>query len=117
MKIDYEPPNADLNAFSGRLQLTKDPIWEVLTTENFIPRGSINKTGWIYGLVLYTGMDTKIMKNSNYSKSKLSYLDLVIEKLFYFTFFFVALFSAISIIILLAKSKDIKFILGNFHFN
>lgn len=48
--------------------MTKDPKVEKLSMNNLILRESILKTSlWMYGLVVYTGMNTKIMKNRNSS--------------------------------------------------
>lgn len=61
-KIEYSAPNKNTREFKGFLKLTKDPNVNNLTIDNFIPRGSIlRKADWIFGLVVYTGMDTKIM--------------------------------------------------------
>ena len=44
--------------------------------QNFILRGcSLKNTEWIYGLVVYTGFDTKIMLNSTKSRPKHSTLE------------------------------------------
>ena len=49
------------------MKLKKDPKIENLTIENFIPRGSTiylqKKKDWLYGLVVYAGMSTKMMQN------------------------------------------------------
>jgi magnesium-transporting ATPase (P-type) len=77
-KLEYIPPNQDVQKFEGTLKLTKDPQTKGLSFENFIPRGSVLRSeGWIYGLVVYTGMDTKIMMNSQFSRMKTSYLDII----------------------------------------
>lgn len=67
-------------------------------------------TGWIYGLIVYAGNDTKIMQNSNYLRLKDSFLEIIIKKIFYLTFFFITLFSCISIIILIANTKHLNFL-------
>lgn len=36
---------------------------------------SLRNTEWVYGIVVYTGHETKIMKNSVKSKAKLSKLE------------------------------------------
>jgi hypothetical protein len=72
-KLNYERPNGKLNEFAGYLKVSKDPKVEKLNIENLILRESIIKTSlWIYGLVIYPGMDSKIMmniKNKTYKKS------------------------------------------------
>ena len=41
--------------------------------ENFLLRGSsLRNTDWIYGIVTYTGHDTRIMKNSTSARAKFS---------------------------------------------
>lgn len=47
-----------------------------LSYENFLLRGSsLKNTEWIYGAVVYTGHDTRIMKNSTGSKAKFSKIE------------------------------------------
>ena len=53
-----------------------------LDYDKFILRGStLKNTEWIIGMVVYTGHDTKIMKNSHKTKMKRSGLELLINKL------------------------------------
>ena len=50
-----------MNDFKAFIKLKKNPNWEVLTADNFIPRGSILRfTDWAYGMVVFSGQDTKI---------------------------------------------------------
>lgn len=66
-KLTIEAPNPRPKDFYGYIKLTKDPKVESLNFENFIPRGSVIKTsGWIFGMVVYAGMKTKIMLNTEY---------------------------------------------------
>ena len=89
-KLEYEPPNQNTLRFNGTLKLKKDPKIENLNIDNFIPKGSkIRQTSWyspiflyliylniyifqkrIFGLVVYTGMNTKMMKSSRYNLKK-----------------------------------------------
>ena len=47
-----------------------------LNLDQMVLRGSsLRNTDWIYGVVVFTGHETKIMKNSIKSKAKLSKLE------------------------------------------
>ena len=47
-----------------------------LDESNFILRGcSLRNTHWMYGIVVYTGLDTKIMLNSTKARPKSSTLE------------------------------------------
>lgn len=59
----YEEPNAELNIFNGRLKLESFPRASDVTIENFVMRGSsVKNIKCVYGLVVYAGMETKIMQ-------------------------------------------------------
>ena len=63
-KLRFEKATGDIRNFVGYLKISKDPKLEKITIENMILRESSIKTSlWVYGLVLYAGMDSKIMKN------------------------------------------------------
>jgi phospholipid-transporting ATPase len=48
-----------------------------LDAESVLLRGScLRNTAWIYGVAIYTGHETKIMKNSTRAKAKKSYIEL-----------------------------------------
>lgn len=52
-----------------------------LSTENLLLRGSsLRNTDWVIGAVVYTGHDTRIMRNSVSSKQKFSKLEKMITK-------------------------------------
>ena len=49
--------------------------------ENLLLRGStLRNTGWVWGLCVYTGKDSKIMQNSRAIPSKISRMDKLINK-------------------------------------
>jgi magnesium-transporting ATPase (P-type) len=54
----------------------------------------------IFGLVVYTGSDTKIMKNSKYNTHKKSFVERVSQYYTYLGFFIVLLFAIVMKIII-----------------
>jgi phospholipid-transporting ATPase len=69
-EFNYERPNPFIYSFTG----THGDI--ALDNNNIVLRGCTLKiTQWVTGLVIYTGVDTKIMLNSNKARSKKSRLE------------------------------------------
>jgi magnesium-transporting ATPase (P-type) len=63
-QIDCEAPNEFLYKFDGNLKL-RDNSLIPLSVDMFCLRGSsLRNTEWVYGVAVFTGHDTKIMKNS-----------------------------------------------------
>ncbi|GAB9473483.1 P-type atpase [Globisporangium polare] len=67
--VESELPNGDINRYSGTLYLEEnDSSGEVgiaLTLKNMLLRGSkLRNTSFVYGLVMNTGVDSKIMMSS-----------------------------------------------------
>ena len=62
--------------FEGTLSIEALTKPMSLSVENFLLRGSsLRNTDFIYGIVTYTGHETKIMKNSANSRQKKSRLE------------------------------------------
>lgn len=74
--IFCEAPNNAIYKFEGQfLQDGKDAI--PLGSDNIILRGcSLRNTEYVYGVVIFSGHDTKIMMNSMAAKYKFSGLEL-----------------------------------------
>ena len=51
------------------------------------------------------------MLNSQFNKIKSSYLDIISQKIFYYSFFYIFVVSCISMIVMVARSKDFQWIL------
>lgn len=69
-EFQYERPNPFIYSFTG--SYNSIPI----DNNHIILRGcSLKITNWVTGLVLYTGVDSKIMLNSNKSRQKKSRLE------------------------------------------
>lgn len=76
--IEYSYPNKEIDSFIAYIKLANDPKIEKLTSDNFIQRGCvIKKAKWIIGIVVYTGKDTKLMKNFKFKFNKSSFLEYV----------------------------------------
>ena len=69
-RFTAEVPDSDLYKADGTMTLQDDkPI--SYNAKNFLMRGAVLKnTEWIIGCVIYTGFDTKVMKNSESSQQK-----------------------------------------------
>ena len=66
-EITYEIPNANIHTFTGTLQMlnSKTPIDQ----QHILLRGAtIRNTGFIIGACIYTGRDTKVIRNSRESR-------------------------------------------------
>ncbi|TDH70419.1 hypothetical protein CCR75_007062 [Bremia lactucae] len=68
--VESELPNGDINTYSGTLYLEENPLGGAaegvpLSLKNMLMRGSkLRNTSFAYGLVVNTGVDTKIMMSS-----------------------------------------------------
>ena len=68
-EFKYERPNPFIYSFTGNHQSLP------LDNNNIVLRGCTLKiTQWVTGVVIYTGIDSKIMLNSNKARQKKSRL-------------------------------------------
>ncbi|XP_075415078.1 phospholipid-transporting ATPase FetA-like [Tenrec ecaudatus] len=73
-EVRCAPPNNRLDKFTGILTY-KDNQY-LLDYDRLLLRGcTIRNTDWCYGLVIYTGPDTKLMQNSGNSTFKRTHID------------------------------------------
>jgi len=62
--IDCIAPNGQLYQFDGEIRIAGMKTVCQLTAKNLLLRGSkLKNVEWVVGLVVYTGEDTKSMKN------------------------------------------------------
>ena len=67
--LKYEEPNSNMNSFNGRLKLESFPRASDINLENFVMRGAtVKNVKHVYGLVVYTGMETKMMMTLKYTE-------------------------------------------------
>lgn len=114
--LKYEECNENINSFTGRLKLEVFPRASDVTIENFVMRGSsIKNVKSVYGLVVYTGMECKVMQiikageSSFISKKKRNIIDYTLFNLqlvLIFIFFIFVINFLVSEIQKLYISKD-----------
>jgi magnesium-transporting ATPase (P-type) len=85
--LTTEPPNASVHTFSGKLTVRSDNGNDdddeiiPLSAEHVVLRGAvIRNTEWVIGLACFTGVDTKLVRNSFDTPSKFSQLDKLINQ-------------------------------------
>ena len=85
-RVMCQEPTDDLDDFSGRLEL-QDGSKISLSEHQLLLRGSeLRNTANIYGLVVYTGEDTKLFRNLKQKSAKFSTLDRILNKFIVFMF-------------------------------
>ena len=74
--IKFEQPNSDYNTFNAKMHIEKYPKAIDLCADNMLFRGNaFYGSEWIIGIVLYTGIETKIYLNTKPSKKKISQME------------------------------------------
>jgi magnesium-transporting ATPase (P-type) len=74
--IRIEAPNANIHKVVGTLKLDAAAEPVPIDEQNIILRSALfSNTDWAYGIVVYTGQETKIQMNSMHAPSKMSKLE------------------------------------------
>lgn len=80
VRFEYEKPNHFLYSFNGSIK-TNDHKRIAIDNSAIMLRGcKLKNTRFIYGLVCYTGHDTKIMLNSFKARSKKSKVERIMGR-------------------------------------
>lgn len=86
-KINCEAPNPSLHSFSGLLTIRNMKV--SLGIKQLLLRGAVLKnTKWILGIAVYTGLESRIMQNSNPSRFKQSQIEKKTNNLILIIFLF-----------------------------
>ncbi|KAK1410720.1 hypothetical protein QVD17_37259 [Tagetes erecta] len=96
--IKCEKPNRNIYGFLGNMEIDQKQL--SLGPSNIVLRGCVLKnTSWAVGVVVYTGMETKVMLNNSGAQSKRSHLEARMNKeIICLSFFLVLLCSIVSIL-------------------
>ncbi|ETV96898.1 hypothetical protein, variant [Aphanomyces invadans] len=83
--LQCEAPDVDMYKFTGTLEISGDI--HALDEQQFIPRGStLKNTKWAVVIVVYTGHETKMMKNAKEPYHKFSHVDGMVNRAVVFIF-------------------------------
>ncbi|XP_059643891.1 putative phospholipid-transporting ATPase 9 isoform X2 [Cornus florida] len=106
--IRCEDPNANLYTFVGSLMVGEQQY--PLAPQQLLLRDSkLKNTDFIYGVVIFTGHDTKVIQNSTGPPSKRSTIERRTDKIIYLLFSALVLMSVVgSIFFGIATSEDLE---------
>ncbi|XP_077253699.1 putative phospholipid-transporting ATPase 9 [Tasmannia lanceolata] len=105
--VKCEDPNANLYSFVGSMDFEEQQY--PLTPQQLLLRDSkLRNTDYIYGVVIFTGHDTKVIQNSTNPPSKRSTIEKRMDKIIYFLFAVLVLLSVVgSIFFGIATREDL----------
>lgn len=96
--IESEPPNRHLYEYNGNLKEINKQV-QSLGPDQVLLRGAmLRNTSWIFAIVVYTGHDTKLMRNSTSAPLKRSTVDKMTNTqilMLFFILIFLCLISSI----------------------
>ncbi|PSR91224.1 Phospholipid-transporting ATPase 9 [Actinidia chinensis var. chinensis] len=93
--VKCEDPNANLYSFVGSMEFEEQQY--PLTPQQLLLRDSkLRNTDYIYGAVIFTGQDTKVIQNSTDPPSKRSRIEKKMDKIIYFLFCVLVMLSFIG---------------------
>ncbi|XP_020219615.1 probable phospholipid-transporting ATPase 4 [Cajanus cajan] len=102
--IRCEDPNPNLYTFVGNLEYERQ-IYPLDPSQILLRDSKLRNTDYIYGVVIFTGHDSKVMQNSTKSPSKRSTIEKKMDYIIYTLFTVLILISVISSIGFIIKTK------------
>ncbi|XP_010242266.1 PREDICTED: probable phospholipid-transporting ATPase 4 [Nelumbo nucifera] len=102
--IRCEDPNPSLYTFVGNLEYDRQ-VYALDPSQILLRDSKLRNTSHVYGVVIFTGHDSKVMQNATKSPSKRSRIERKMDKIIYFLFTLLVLISLISSIGFAVKTK------------
>ncbi|GAB4842574.1 Probable phospholipid-transporting ATPase 4 [Ancistrocladus abbreviatus] len=102
--IKCEDPNSSLYTFVGNLEYERQ-VYPLDPNQILLRDSKLRNTAYVYGLVIFTGHDTKVMQNATESPSKRSTIERKMDKIIYILFFVLVLISVISSVGFAVKTR------------
>ncbi|KAL1373119.1 hypothetical protein HN51_003131 [Arachis hypogaea] len=93
--IKCEDPNANLYTFVGSMEY-EDQQYPLAPQQILLRDSKLRNTDFVFGVVIFTGHDTKVMQNATEPPSKRSKVERRMDKIIYFLFFVLILLSFIG---------------------
>ncbi|KAI8541142.1 hypothetical protein RHMOL_Rhmol08G0039400 [Rhododendron molle] len=94
-KISCEDPNPNLYTFVGNLEYDRQ-VYLLDPSQILLRDSKLRNTAYVYGVVIFTGHDSKVMQNGTPSPSKRSRVEKQMDKIIYILFSLLVLISLIS---------------------
>ncbi|KAL1829296.1 hypothetical protein ACET3Z_007708 [Daucus carota] len=102
--IRCEDPNPNLYTFVGNLELNNQ-VYPLDPSQILLRDSKLRNTSYVYGVVIFTGHDSKVMQNATKSPSKRSRIEKQMDKIIYILFTLLVFISVISSIGFAVKTK------------
>lgn len=102
--VRCEDPNPSLYTFVGNIEYERQ-VYAVDPTQILLRDSKLRNTAYVYGCVVFTGHDSKVMQNSTTSPSKRSKIEKKMDKIIFVLFAILVLISLISSIGFAVKIK------------
>jgi phospholipid-translocating ATPase len=93
--IRCEDPNPSLYTFTGNFEYERQ-VYALDPSQILLRDSKLRNTAFIYGVVIFTGHDSKVMQNSTESPSKRSRIERKMDLIIYILFTVLVLISLIS---------------------
>lgn len=103
-KIRCEDPNPSLYTFVGNLEYDRQ-VFPLDPTQILLRDSKLRNTAFVYGVVVFTGHDSKVMQNATKSPSKRSTIEKKMDNIIYILFTLLVLISLISSLGFAVKTK------------
>lgn len=104
-KIQCEDPNPNLYTFVGNLEYDRQ-VYPLDPTQILLRDSKLRNTTYVYGVVVFTGHDSKVMQNSTNSPSKRSRVEQKMDNIIYLLFTLLVVISLVSSIGFAVKTKN-----------
>merc|ERR1711871_1399857 len=82
--VTFEGPRSDLYTFRGSMEHADGTVLPCGPDQLLLRGCRVHNTKEVWGVVVYTGRDTRVMRNSSLPPSKMSNLERTMNKLIYF---------------------------------
>ncbi|MED6124962.1 putative phospholipid-transporting ATPase 9 [Stylosanthes scabra] len=106
--IKCEDPNANLYSFVGSMEF-KEQVHALSPQQLLLRDSKLRNTDYIFGAVIFTGHDTKVIQNSISPPSKRSKIERKMDKVIYVLFFILFLMSFVgSVFFGITTKEDLK---------
>ncbi|KAD4585128.1 hypothetical protein E3N88_22729 [Mikania micrantha] len=102
--IKCEDPNPNLYTFVGNLEYERQ-VYPLDPSQILLRDSKLRNTGHVFGVVIFSGHDSKVMQNATKSPSKRSTIEKQMDKIIYVLFTLLVLISLISSIGFAIKTK------------